>query len=496
MMRGIGVLLGLCATAFVLAQAPFTIVRPAEGSKVREKVKIDIPLDSIPDGGYVGIFVGGKFVEALVLDKGEKFYEYVLDTKARNIPDGDLRIEAVLYVDFNDAPRIVDRSSVDVVVQNSANIPIPEEGISLRYKFVPGSQMVYNMEQRVAVSTITQAQNQLGGRAAELPLDSESVRLLYAVDNRYDNGDGLLRMQALPNKGKDYAMLTTLDQTEPRKYFDYEMAPIYMRLTPTGNEVFGSIPIYVPMQGSAGEVTRTDLFADFPLPTLPQKNVKPGDAWMGRFQWGRLDLDQVYEQPSVVENFPARGQFVGVEWEMGFPCAKLQHTIQAGTKSIEGIKLAEMGRDFTDEKVAMTETIWFALDTGKIVKIIRDITIDRKVEQAAAGPGGGAMGAPAGGGKGGPMGTAGTGGPDLPGGGKGSGEGFFQSLGSEGFFQRGGPQGGGRRGGPMGTAGGGPQGAAGGDTGLMRGGQTGRGGGTGAPQFVRVKVQQIFTLEK
>jgi hypothetical protein len=495
MKRGIGVLLGLFAAAFALAQAPFTIVRPAEGSKVREKVKIDIPGDSIPDGGYVGIFVGGKFVEATVLDKGEKFYEYILDTKARNIPDGDLRIEVVLYVDFNDAPRIVDRSSVDVVVQNSANIPIPEDGIALRYKFVPGSQMIYNMEQRVAVSTITQAQNQLGGRAAELPLESESVRLLYAVDNRYPNGDGLLRMQALPNKGKDYATLTTLDQTEPRRYYDYEMAPIYMRLDPTGKEVFGSIPLYVPMQGTAGEPSRTDLFADFPLPSFPQKNVKPGDRWQGRFQWGKLDRDQVYEQPTVVENFPAVGQFLGVEWEMGFPCAKIQHAIQAGTKSIEGIKLAEAGRDFTDEKVAMTETIWFALDTGKIVKIIRDITIDRKVEQAADGgaaAGGGAMGAPAGGGRRGPMGAAGTGGPDLPGNGKGGGP-----IG-EGFFQRGGPQGGGRRGGPMGTAGGGPEGApGGGDTGLQRGGQTGRGaGGSGTPQFVRVKVQQIFTLEK
>lgn len=489
MKRGIGVVLGLWIAAFALAQAPFTIVRPAEGSKVREKVRVLIPGDSIPDGGYVGIFVGGKFVEALVLTKGEKFYAYVLDTKGRNIPDGELRIEAVLYVDFNDAPRIVDRSSVDVIVQNSANIPIPDEGVALRYKFVPGSQMIYSMEQRVAVSTITQAQNQLGGRAAELPLESESVRLLYAVDNRYANGDGLVRMQALPNKGKDYATLTTLDSTEPRRYYDFEMAPIYMRLTTLGTEVFGSIPFYVPMQGSAGEVSRTDLFADFPLPTLPQKRVKPGDAWQGRFQWGKLDLDGVYEQGSVVENFPARGQFMGVEWEMGFPCAKLQHAIQAGTKSIEGIKLAEAGRDFTDEKVAMTETIWFALDTGKIVKIIRDITIDRKVEQAAGGAAGGVPGAPPGGGRGGPMGTAGTGGPDLPGQGKG---------GQVGFLQRGGTQGG-RRGGAMGAAGGGPMGAAGGggDQGAQRGGQTGRGNaGTGSPQFIRVKVQQIFTLEK
>ena len=481
MKRSIGILLGLCMAGFAIAQAPFTIVRPADGSKVREKVKVLIPGDSIPDGGYVGIFVGGKFVEAVVLDKKNKFYEYTLDTKARGIPDGQLRIEVVLYVDFNDAPRIVDRSSVDVSVQNSASIPIPEDGLKLRYKFRAGTQMIYAMEQRVAISTITSTQNQLGGRAAELPLDSEHVRLLYAVDNAYGNGDGLVRMQALPDKGKDYAILTTLNSDTPERYYDNQMAPIYMRLTSTGGEVFGSIPAYTPMEGTGGNVSQVDLYANFPLPTLPAKSVKPGDAWQGRFLWGKLDLENWMNQKSVVQNFPARGQFMGVEWEMGFPCAKIQHSIESGTQSIEGIKLAQQGADFSEEKVSMKETVWFALDTGKIVRIQRDITIDRKVPENAA---------PAAGQDGG---QGGTGGPTVGkagGGGGGSiGEGFLQ--------RRGGPDGGdegvgrgGQRGGPQ-VGGTGTSGTG------TRGGATGRGGGaSGGPQFVRVKVQQIFTLEK
>jgi len=488
MKRSIGVILGLCVAGFALAQAPFTIVRPAEGSKVREQVRVLIPGDSIPDSGYIGVFVGGKFVEALVPTKKDKFYEYVLDTKARNIPDGNLRIEVVLYVDFNDAPRIVDRSSVDVQVQNSANIPIPEEGISLRYKFRPGTHLIYNMTQRVAISTLTQTQNQLGGRAAEFPLESETVRLLYAVDNAYGNGDGLVRMQAMPNRGKDYAMLTTLDAQEPRKFYDYEMHPIYMRLTSRGKEVFGSIPFYVPMEGSAGESSRMDLFASYPLPVLPEKKVKPGDPWSAAFQWGSLPQTGLHEQTSVVQNFDARGQFVGVEWEMGFPCAKIQHTIEAGTRSIEGIRLAQEGRDFTDEKVAMSETIWFAMDTGKIVKIIRDIVVDRKIEQPAQGAGTGAPGAPgvpgtAGGGGKVMPGAPGAGGPTMPGGRGGAG--------NLDLLQRGGYQGGGKPTGGMDP----DLGGGGAPTG--RGGATDRtGGGAAAPQFVRLKIQQIFVLEK
>ncbi len=488
MKRSIGIMLGLCLAGFALAQAPFTIVRPADGSKVREKVKVLIPGDSIPDGGYIGVFVGGKFVEALTLDKKGKFYEYTLDTKARGIPDGQLRIEVVLYVDFNEAPRIVDRSSIDVSVQNSANIPIPADGLKLRYKFKSGTQMIYTMEQRVALSTITATQNQLGGRAAELPLDSEHVRLLYAVDNAYGNGDGLVRMQALPNKGKDYAILTTLDSDTPARYFDSQMAPIYMRLTSTGREVFGSIPAYTPMEGTGGDVSAVDLFANFPLPTLPTKAVKPGDAWNGPFLWGKLDLANWMNQKSVVQNFPARGQFMGVEWEMGFPCAKIQHSIEAGTQSIEGIKLAQQGADFTEEKVSMKETLWFALDTGKIVRIQRDITIDRKLPEAAAAPAGGQ---PSGGGP--TMGGLPGSGNKAAGGGGAVGEGYLQKRG-------GGPDGGeGQAGGPAGRRG--PQvgGAAGpGAPGAGRGGGTGRGGAgaSGGAQYVRVKVQQIFTLEK
>ena len=51
------------ATVFALAaQGSFTIVRPFDGSKVREMVKVLFPKNSVPDNsGYVGIFIDGKF---------------------------------------------------------------------------------------------------------------------------------------------------------------------------------------------------------------------------------------------------------------------------------------------------------------------------------------------------------------------------------------------------------------------------------------------------
>src|SRR5436305_15330088 len=102
MKRWIGVIFIACAAGAAVAQAPLPIVRPADGSKVREKVHILIPKNSIPQGGYIGLFLNGKFLEATVPPLSGKYYDYVLDTKGKAIPDGPATLEAVLYVDYKD----------------------------------------------------------------------------------------------------------------------------------------------------------------------------------------------------------------------------------------------------------------------------------------------------------------------------------------------------------------------------------------------------------
>ncbi len=489
MKRSLVAFVFLAAVSMAMAQAPFTIVRPADGSKVRENVSVLIPKNSIPQGGYIGVFLNGKFVEAVVPPLSGKYYNYQLDTKGRNIADGKVNLEVVLYVDFNENPRIVDRSSVTVTVSNSASIAIPANGLKLRYSFKPKTEMVYTLQQRVAISTISGTQNRAGGRPAELPIEAEKIRLLYAVDNTYGNGDSLLRLQALTNKGKDFAILTTSGNAEPQRYFDYMMHPVYMRISNTGREIFGSIPNYFAMEGtsgSTGEDVLLNLYALFPLPTLPEKSVRPGDSWQSRFQNGALDLEKKDELTRLTTKFPARGEFVGVEWEMGHPCAKIKNTIAQGTKSLEGKQLQARGSAFADDKVELTETIWFALDTKIIVKSVRDLTLDRKIESQGGGPGG--LGGP-------------SGGPGPAGGGRGGRPGLGAPGGAGGGVpgedkQRSGPPGrGGPAGGPQGPGGfggpGGPQGPGG-------FGQGGRSGGQGTPQvqYLRIRQQAIFTLEK
>lgn len=371
-----------CAAYAAVAQAPFTISRPADGSRVRETIRVLIPKNSVPPNGYIGIFIGGKFVEATIppLDPTKKYYEYDLDTKAKGIPDGKLTLEAVLYVDYQQSARIVDRTSVEVTVQNTANAKIPDDGLLLRYKWTPGTQMIYDMTERRIVDTGEEKLIKLGAKPAETSSELLKVRMLYACDNAYADGSGLVRMQALPEKGKDSAFLITSLDPNGRRYMDYEMHPIYQRISGTGNEVWGSIPFATPIEGTSGEAQQTDLFADFPLPSLPAKRIKlGGPGWASRFQFGAIDLDNAFTSDTEVVRLPARGELVGLEWEMGHPCAKIVNTIAVGDAAV---KKAEEKVDQTrnaamvgiGEGVELKETVWFALDRRQIVKIVRTIT--------------------------------------------------------------------------------------------------------------------------
>ncbi len=494
MKRALSSLIFAGATLFAVAQGSFTIVRPFDGSKVREMVKVLFPASSVPkDTGYVGIFVDGEFVEAISpkLSADKKYFEYTLDTKA--FKDGNHKLEAKLYVDYSNQPRIVDTSSVDVVIANETSIPVPEDGFMLKYKFVPGTEHIYRLQQRVFTSAITEEnQKKQGSRPFQIQEEGESLKMLYACDNSYSNGDGLIRMQVVPDKGiknREFAYLTTSSSGGvPKKIYPEDMAGIYMRVTPQGREQFGAIPDYFGLDGNAGVGARYSLWADFPLPTLPSKRVKPGDpvmsTWQSNFQLGSIDLQNLHTQKSVVEIVPARGEFLGVEWEMGHPCAKIKNSIAQGSapSKVRGASAeGPGGTKISDRKVSMEETIWFALDTGTVIKYFRDITVEGKADFGLTdgGSGGGASQGPTSAGQG-------SSGP------RSNGKGGNGGINAGDFHQgpsRGAPGQGGR---PTGGPGMGAPGAPG----MGQGGGMGTGQQSGSAGFVRVRMQMLFVLEK
>lgn len=493
MRRAFSTLLLIAFGVVAMAQSSFTIVRPTDGSKVREQVKIQIPISSLSDGDYVGIFVGGKFVEAVAPLPAEerkaddKYFVYVLDTKKRGIPDGPVKLEAVQYSSSGGTPIIKERTSIDVNVENSASIPVPEDGFKIRYKFVAGKRYTYKLEQLVAYSSISDKQKQLGGTPSEKELESETLRMEYEVVNNYPNGNGLIRIQPLPMPGKDKVFLRTTEDPDGQQYDLVDMQPLYMMVNSTGREEFGSVPPYSSTTGANQSISNTLLLAPYPLPILPVKRLQPGDPYSTGFQVGSIDLTKMFETKSLSSMIPGDGQLVSVEWEDNHPCAKLVSTLELGAKSTEGQKLFNRANgDVSAQKIE--ETIYFALDLGMVIKMVRNMTVDIKGTVVETGGGPGTGGTPGGG-------PPGGGGPPAMGG--------LGNLGG-GSFQNGqrkppnmGEQGGGPPAGVPGPRGGSPNGGPPGGNGQFgRGARGGNTGGGSTTIFQRIRLMQTFTLIK
>jgi len=514
MKKFVAVAIAMGLMGMAMAQGTFTIRRPLDGSTVRETVKVRVPKNSIPDSGYLGVVVNGKFLEAVMPEEDGQDYVYNLDTKSRGIPDGPLNIEMVLYQDMGEGrkPQVLNRSSVRVTLDNHTSIAVSEEGRKLRYQFKPGSEWVYNIKQQISLAQVTQAQAALGSRPFETILRDEDLRLLYAIDNSYaasDGKEGLIRMQPLPDKGKDYSMLTVRGEAEPRKVMDFEMQPLYMRVTDTGREVFGSFPTYFPMEGTAGEAFRLDLFALLPLPVLPTKAVKPGDVWQGTFLFGAYDLGKLHEIEKLTQALPGKATFEGVEWQHGIPCAKLRTQVAVGAKDLKDVSNLGLQQG-TANSVKIESLVWLAMDRGLVIR--QELVLSQESLVDVAVNTGGGFGGPSGG----PAGLSGAGGGGVRGGKGGFGGGEadvnrpalpnitidprLDENGRVQLFQQG------RRGGgaagqgrPPGLPPGVPPGAGGfpgpGGTGFPGGGATGGGGAATQKQIIQLNARIIMELE-
>lgn len=381
-----------------MAQGAFTIRSPKSGATVRETVAVRIPRNAVPDNGYIGFFVNGKFVEATVPPTDQRDFIYRLDTKKAQIPDGRLTIEAVLYVDFPSGPRAVNRSSVAVRLDNAASIRIPSGGLQLRYGWSSGREWIYDVTSRTTLSFVNADPSQRRNRAAEIETEVERFRMLYAVDQVLGGGQALVRHMVLPLPGRDTVTLMTGDNLTPELWRHDQFQPVYQRLTNTGREIFGSFPIYYSWEGSVSGYQSFDLISVRPLPVLPTKGVRPGDSWQApiligttsdsRDNQGFIDTVKLKNQGRATEAAQARGELVALEWEGGHPSAKIRVRSEFNRLASQNIPL---------NRYETEELVWFALDLRKPIR--REMRTVVEIRGALPqGSGGGNQGGDGGGG--------------------------------------------------------------------------------------------------
>ncbi|MBX3095799.1 MAG: hypothetical protein KF812_02955 [Fimbriimonadaceae bacterium] len=409
MKRLTGTLIVMALAALTLAQGTFTIRSPRNNETVRETVTVRVPQGSIPEGGYLGIVINGKFMEAVIPEADGTDYIYRLDTVANRIPDGPLTIEIVLYREASAeaAPVVLNRSSVRVNVDNTTSLTNVYSERLLRYGFRKNSEDIYKMKLGSRTSTISQAQAALNAqrgntadRSIQLSEGYESVRLVYATHNvlRTANGyEAVISVQPRPEPGRSYAWLTVTGDSEPKKYYDHEMAPWYMRMTDTGREVFSGMPFYLPMQGTGASFSFLNLYAFLPLPVLPSEPQAPGDQWQTAILQSARSIEEFGKEESGFAPIPAQATLKEYVYYRGYKCAHI--VAEAGqTNARVGQLLTGQGAEADGPTQSFQAILDFYLDleSGRMISQTRRyITQVEITNQPAGGAGGGQGSGPA-----------------------------------------------------------------------------------------------------
>ncbi len=381
---------------FAWAQAPFTIVRPLEGARVREKVQVRVPLRSIPAEGFIGVSIDGKFVEAVApavlktdKEKGHLIYEW--DTKATNTPDGKHNIELTLYSGGNER-RILARSAVNVIVQNK--IRVPAGGIRLQYKWVPGRDFRYQV--RITAKDQTELKDTGISPEENLLLDARYGVDLYTQDFTPPLAliSWLPVAPAIIYEGGQYRVIT-----------GDNMAPVYQQVETTGRVVYQASRVGESQQYEFFYVTAGD------LPELPPTRVTEGFRWTMTFvQYDPLESGEG-GNPKVATRFPIAARIESFEWERGYKCAKI---VCEFSGNLPGkFDLGEFRLE--KPKVKVKRVIYFAYDLGQVVRMTTSVEFEITAREQIGGGGGGMggisgrFGAPPTGG-----GRAGMGAGDMP----------------------------------------------------------------------------------
>lgn len=422
-------------------EAPFTIRRPPDGATVREKVKVLVPLASIPEGGYVAYYIDGQFRVALAPTaeqrenaKPNAMFEFVWDTKApyksnftakaEPPKDGEHEIAARLYAPTDNGPAtaLKDTSSVKINVQNRINAG--DNPISLRYHFVDGQSRSYA---RTGSTSIVAGLTQGANGTEDQEMVAQNSDLTFSVEDRYPSGSAIVRN--LLDK-------LTVRQGGQEMIYPQDALPkaLYQEVTPTGHVTYQNNSATFEQFAQLG----VPVSATLEMPILPAQPVRIGDKW----QSSGVSLDLPGTPPDQQPKVVVDSTFEDIEWEGGYPTARIhQHYPSANgptAKKLDSIVVGDI--QVMNPQITFDQDIYVAYRSGTLVRVTRTLDITGKTMQAINlnGPGanmaGGppSMGAPR---MGGPVGAPGmpSGGPPPgvfgPGGMGGRGQGMPPSAG-------------------------------------------------------------------
>ncbi|MCS7300722.1 MAG: hypothetical protein NZ556_04115 [Fimbriimonadales bacterium] len=376
--------------AAALAQAPFTIVRPQDGARVREVVQIRFPIRSVPEGGFIGVTINGRFVEAVApaaldSDRERGHFIYKWDTKRLNVPDGEHTIELTLYnkPEGGGDARVLGRSSVRLQVDNE--IEVPAEGIPLRYRWTPGKAYRYN------IRSIAKEVNELQ-YSGLTPEETILREVTYRGDLNvmdFSRNLGLISWTPVPP-------LIQIEGNQVSTITSEQVVPVYQEVETTGRVQYQVSRALDSAQGGVYYFWVVD------LPVLPPRRYKPGDRWGATITL--MNPLESGDPNQIGLKIPVAARLERFEWEQGYKCAKIVYEF---TGNLPG-ELNLGGLQLDKPKSTIRREVYFAYDIGQVIRVTTNIVLEGRVRQEQFGGGIGGFGAPPGFGGRGPAGFGGA----------------------------------------------------------------------------------------
>lgn len=337
------VLMVVCAPGSLYAQSAIEIARPLDGATVRETVRVIVPASSVPSEGYVAVSIDGRRRSALAQDEESGAYVYLWDTKAldpdANLPPAQRQPKEgshTISVQAFDAAgkKFGEPKQISVVVKNKASELMPASGMLLRYNRKIGPVSKYKFSAVSNLSDISGAR-ELADTIGQAIEAVEFVIVQSTEDNRPD-GTALVR-QKLDGGiriGSGGRMIPIPNVKAKAAY----------RIEDGCGRTAGMIESI-----ASGEIVVVE------LPNLPVQRVRIGDSW--------TDVDNVFQDWTSGSNMAMNvtSTLEGLEWEGGYPCAKIR-TVYSGTKKLPNSPILTEAVPIRGERIT-----YFAFQVGKVI---------------------------------------------------------------------------------------------------------------------------------
>ncbi|MCW3094749.1 MAG: hypothetical protein JWL77_367, partial [Chthonomonadaceae bacterium] len=440
------------SAAHAQGQSPFTIRKPLDGSSVREKVRIEIPRASIGSGGFVALYVDGKFALALAPQDSEdgKPFTYLWDTKTDKISDGEHTIRAVLF-EPSGSTGATQKGSSEVKVNVANIIHDGPTSLLLRYKYAEGVNRDYAREGK---SFVVGGVSETGTTTSNQNLADVKSKIHFDIQDVSFDRDRGMDVALVRNKLTQLSILQNGSETilDPGQLSN----SVYQELASTGKAFYelGTAAGLAEFMSLGLPVNNT-----LELPELPTARVQIGDTWATENQ--RIDIPGM--PPALQPKVKIDNKLVDLEWQDGYPTARIHQSYKSTPSGVKTVLFGPV--EITNPVISFDRDIYVAYNSGVLIKTTRSLTVAGRTTYTTGSPsqGGGYPGGYMPGGPGSGGGPGGSPAMRVPGG-------MQDSL-----------KGGGFPGGP--GSGGGYPGAGGGAPGSGGGypGAPGRGKGGGFP---------------